>query len=85
MQRTTEWGYSIFELEVYQDCQGADIDLSGIVDIDDLEIISSYWLEPNCDLYDDCEGSDLYDDDIIDFFDLMQLSKYWSRSSCSIP
>ena len=85
IQRTTEWGYSIFELEVYQDCEGADIDRTQIVDIGDLSILSLYWLESDCDLYDDCEGADLFDDNTIDFLDFLQLADHWSCNSCSIP
>jgi hypothetical protein len=85
IQRTTEWGYSIFELEVYQDCEGADIDRTQIVDIGDLSILSLYWLESDCDLYDDCEGADLFDDNTIDFLDFAQLADHWSCNSCSVP
>ncbi len=83
--RTTIWGYSIFELEVYQDCEGADIDNSGIVDMSDLEILSDYWLYTNCDLYDDCEGADLYDDNTVDFSDFAILAEHWLCNGCSGP
>ena len=83
--RTTQWGYSIFEFEVYEDCEGADIDNSGTVDITDLDILASYWLEPNCSLYNDCDGADIYDDNTIDFLDFTILAEYWSCDSCSTP
>ncbi len=83
--RTTIYGYSIFELEVYQDCEGADIDNSGVVGLADLSILFSYWLEPNCNLYNDCDGADIYDDNKIDFSDFSILAEYWSCNTCSAP
>jgi hypothetical protein len=85
MQRRTEWGYSIFELEVYQDCQGADIDGNGIVDISDLGILTSYWMEPDCNANNDCDGGDIYDDNTIDFLDFVILAEYWQCNTCSTP
>ncbi|MHC5001113.1 MAG: galactose-binding domain-containing protein [Planctomycetota bacterium] len=85
MQRRTEWGYSIFELEVYQDCEGADIDGDGIVDISDLGVLTSYWLEPNCNAYNDCDGADIYDDNKIDFLDFSIFAEYWQCNTCSTP
>ena len=83
IQRTTIWGYSIWELEVYQDCEGADLDASGLVDMSDLRILSGYWLNADCDLYDDCEGADLYDDNVVDFFDFAIFADNWLYNGCS--
>lgn len=84
IQRTTEWGYSIFELEVYRDCRGADINHSGMVELGDLDTLVSYWLESNCDLYDDCGGADTYDDNQIDFLDFLIVTGNWACNSCSV-
>jgi beta-glucanase (GH16 family) len=84
IQRTTEWGYSIFELEVYQDCRGADIDHSGMVEMEDMEALVSYWLESNCALYNDCDGADLHDDNQINILDFEIAAGTWLRSSCSV-
>ncbi|MFZ9033844.1 MAG: dockerin type I domain-containing protein, partial [Anaerohalosphaeraceae bacterium] len=83
--RTTQWGYSIFELEVYQDCEGADINGDGIVDISDLGILTSYWLEPDCNAYNDCDGADIYDDNTVDYLDFAIFTEYWQCNTCSIP
>jgi len=83
IQRTTIWGYSIFELEVYQDCEGADIDNSGSVNLNDFSILSNYWLNTNCDLYNDCDGADIYDDNTVDFYDLAILARHWLCNGCS--
>ena len=85
IQRRTEWGYSIWELEVYQDCEGADIDNSGIIDIDDLGILASYWLEPDCSLNNDCDGADIYNDNTINFLDFTLFAEYWQCNTCSTP
>ena len=84
LRRTTEWGYSIFELEVYQDCRGADIDRNGVVDMADLEVLVSYWLESDCTMLNDCEGANLFDDNQINILDFEILAGSWLQDSCSI-
>ena len=87
IQRTpgNTWGYSIWEFEVYQNCEGADIDNSGIVDIDDLGILASYWLEQNCNAHNDCDGADIYNDNTINFLDFTIFAEYWQCNTCSTP
>ncbi len=46
-----------------------DFDFDGDVDLADLGILSSYWLEDRCDLLGWCEGADLDSDRDVDFRD----------------
>lgn len=88
LQRGTGYGYSLYEVEVYDlgvDCQGADIDQSGTVDIGDLGTLVSFWLELDCAQHNDCEGADIYDDNVIDLLDFDLLAAYWSCTRCMIP
>jgi len=85
IQRRTEWGYSIWELEVYRDCLGTDLDSSGIVDMADLWTLSDYWLYTDCHLYSNCQGADLYDDNKVDFADFAIFAQYWLCNGCSGP
>ena len=88
LQRGTGYGYSLYEVEVYDlgvDCQGADIDQSGIVDMNDLFKLLSYWLELDCAQYNDCEHADIYDDNVIDLLDFDLFAEYWLCDRCQIP
>jgi len=46
-----------------------DCDLDGDVDMDDLVIVFSYWLEGQCDQIDDCSGADSNFDTDVNFVD----------------
>ena len=46
-----------------------DLDFDGDVDLADLRILLSYWLQEDCSLLDDCEGADLNLDTDVDFLD----------------
>jgi hypothetical protein len=46
-----------------------DFDADGDVDLADLKILVSYWLEQHCDLLGGCEGTDLDRDTDVDFVD----------------
>jgi hypothetical protein len=54
-------------------------DISGdcYVNHEDLEIITDYWLEPECGLYDDCEGADFEPDGDVDFVDFSNFAMQW--------
>jgi hypothetical protein len=44
-----------------------DFDWDGNVDLADLAVLMSYWLEQNCELRDDCDGADTDGVDFLDF------------------
>jgi O-glycosyl hydrolase len=54
-------------------------DISGdcYVNYEDLEIITDYWLNTECDLYDDCEGADFEPDGDVDFYDFSKFAMQW--------
>jgi hypothetical protein len=46
-----------------------DFDLDGNIDLADLAVLMSYWLEQSCELDIDCEGADTDGDMDVDFLD----------------
>jgi len=90
-----ESGYSNETSSVsdYQNCldvqNGGDgllSDLNGdcFVNLEDLEIISTYWLEQNCGSYDNCEGADFAPiDGTVDFVDFSDFAVQWMQ--CNDP
>ncbi len=52
----------------------ADIDSTGIVNLQDYSFIAAHWLETGCA---DCEGIDLNCDEIVDLDDLLILLENW--------
>ena len=54
-----------------------DFDKSTKVDLADLAIFVSYWLETTCDEPDWCGGADLNNSGNVDFNDLMLFTEYW--------
>ncbi|MFA5423480.1 MAG: glycoside hydrolase family 30 beta sandwich domain-containing protein, partial [Phycisphaerae bacterium] len=71
---------------VYQTCTdvqaaqaGLVSDLTGdcYVDLDDLQIITNYWLEDNCAALGDCEGADFGPDGDVDFEDYSDFAVDW--------
>ncbi len=52
-----------------------DFDHDGDVDLDDLSILLSYWLEQNCGLLADCEGADFEPDGDVDWYDYARFTE----------
>jgi len=52
-----------------------DFDRDGDVDLDDLSILLSYWLEQNCELINDCEGADFEPDGDVDWVDYARFTE----------
>jgi predicted outer membrane repeat protein len=46
-----------------------DFDWDGNVDLADLWVLASYWLEQDCQMADDCDGADTDGDTDVDFLD----------------
>jgi len=61
-----------------------DLDFDGDVDLADLRILSSYWLEDRCDLLDWCEGADLNLDTDVDFIDYAIYARAYSPAPASV-
>lgn len=46
-----------------------DCDIDGDVDLADLAILLSYWLEEHCELFENCQGASVDSDTDVDFLD----------------
>jgi len=60
-------------------CASADNNADERVDLDDLSIIFSMWLEKNCGY---CNGADLSGDGDVNMTDMAILSQYWLLTGC---
>jgi len=56
---------------------GADLSGNGIVDLPDLAILASYWMETNCAAVNDCNGADSEPDGDVDWDDLEEIAWQW--------
>ena len=61
-----------------------DFDFDGDVDLADLRILSSYWLEDRCDLLGWCEGTDLNLDTDVDFIDYAIWAQAYAPASVDL-
>jgi len=92
---SNESGYSseASSIPEYQNCadvqNGGDgllSDLNGdcFVNFEDLEIVSRYWLNPDCSSSSNCEGADFAPtDNTVDFLDFSNFAEQWMQ--CNKP
>lgn len=60
-----------------------DLNKDNIVDMNDLGIFVSHWLQSNCNDSNGCGGADLDDSNQVDFLDYALLAQNWATSSLS--
>ena len=64
-------------------CYGADLDMNHSVDMTDLHILISRWLNDLCSFSDNwCSGADINHDGLVDLVDFAILEEYWLQSDC---
>ena len=69
---------------ITNNCEGADIDNDGDVDLSDLGILATYYGKNDC-YYDYCEGADIDRDGDVDLSDLGVLATHYGRNDCNAP
>jgi hypothetical protein len=49
----------------------------GVIDLGDLIVFCSHWLEQDCNVSNWCEGTDRNQDNMVDFIDFALLAENW--------
>lgn len=73
-QRGTGYGYSLWEVQVYQ---------CGLRDLEAFSALAAYWLESDCGSNNDCSGMDKDLDGDVDLTDLQEFLNLWLSPDCS--
>ncbi len=71
--------------ETADQCGGADMDDNGLVNLTDLSIMLSYWLDTGCIPPDGCGKANLDNTDtknIVNLFDFAWFAQYWLKIDC---
>lgn len=74
--RSVSWDYPVYDL-VFSHVRTRDFNQDTKVDLADLALLGSHWLETGCSAPDWCGGADLDTDGDVDRDDLMFLADYW--------
>ena len=61
-------------------CIAGDLDLSGAVDLSDISLFTSYWLDRSCYASNSCEWADIDLSNTVDFGDFALFAENWLMS-----
>ncbi|MGD0784484.1 MAG: dockerin type I domain-containing protein [Sedimentisphaerales bacterium] len=70
------WDEPVYYLHFFH-VRTRDFNNDTIVDFRDLRVLTSHWLQTNCQAPDWCEGTDLNNDGKVNLFDLTLFCEFW--------
>jgi len=62
-------------------CRKADFNRDCLVDLRDLAIFVSHWLDTDCTPFDRCQGTDLIPSPVVDISDFTAFAEHWLQSA----